>query len=154
MGISGLERSKFVFLPVLVVKRFGICQLSYYCKRWSETRALNQFCQKRVCFLLYCMLKNLVASVEIQSFQTEVFSGWGLVLFLFFSLQFLGILTALANTNKISFGLLFPLLFVSQTCYRNSCLIVVRYLKISLNAELELFSVSLNYWSNLVWHPE
>lgn len=25
MGISGLERSKFVFLPVLVVKRFGIC---------------------------------------------------------------------------------------------------------------------------------
>lgn len=77
------------------------------------------------------------------------------VLFCFcFLLQFLAILTALANTNKIYFGLLFPCVFASQMCYRNSCLIVVQYLKISLNAELELFSVSLNYWSNLDWDPE
>lgn len=75
-------------------------------------------------------------------------------LFLFFFPQFLGILTALANTNKISFGLPIPCVFTAEMCCRNCCLIVVQCLKISLNAELELFSVSLSYWSNLVWDPE
>lgn len=42
----------------------------------------------------------------------EVFSGWGLVFFPFFLAQFLGILIALANTHKISFGL-FPPVFAS-----------------------------------------
>lgn len=138
----------------LLLNSSGICQIHYYYKIWWGTRALNSsFARSVFCFILYCMLKNLVASVENQSFKTG-FQWMGFCFVSVFLLQFLAILTVLANTNKIYFGLFFPCVFASQMCYRNSCLIVVQYLKISLNAELELFSVSLNYWSNLVWDPE
>jgi len=54
--------------------------MSCWCKsRWGTRDFNSSFARSGFGFVLYRVLKNLVASVEIQSLEIEVFSGRGFV---------------------------------------------------------------------------